>query len=547
MDARRDDERSTAADEALLRAAMEGLPFGVAVLSLPDLVFEYVNPLFQASAAGIGMAGRPSAEVFPEMSYLAPEVLGHLAEPGDTWREAEAVSRIRRTPGGPVETVHGSYTITLLEMGDRRHLLVTGSETTEERLVLENKRLEGEERRRLELAETLDGINRVIHSSLDYDEIMQRALEEGTRAVEAQAGAVFVGLNNESEARYVFGFPKAFLGQTFSADIFPFSKLLEHTKDPVPVTAAEMGSLMNPTLAKLFRVRSLLAIPIVIRGRLTGGIGLVYRHPHDFVPAEISFARAFGATLSLALENAELFRRQERVADTLQEALLQLPEYVPGLSFAHAYRSASEAVKVGGDFYDLFELEHDTVGLTLGDISGKGLDAAVLTSLVKNAIRAQATELRNTPAEVLHVVNTVLFRASRTNEFATVFFGLLDCADGGLVYSNGGHTATGVIRADGTVERLPANSQLVGALRKARFADARTVLLPGDQLFMYTDGLIEARRGKEFFGEDRVFTLLAKYAASAPQQLVESMVDEVVAFTGGRLTDDLAMLSVKRL
>jgi serine phosphatase RsbU (regulator of sigma subunit) len=144
------------------------------------------------------------------------------------------------------------------------------------------------------------------------------------------------------------------------------------------------------------------------------------------------------------------------------------------------------------------------------------------------------------------VTNTVLYRGSEATEFATVFFGRLRCDDGRFVYCNAGHTTTGLIRADGSVERLPSNSQLVGALAKARFTDARTELLPGDQLFMYTDGLIEARRGPEFFGEERVFEILERLGAVSPEEVVRTMLEEVEAFTGGDLFDDLAVLAVKR-
>jgi serine phosphatase RsbU (regulator of sigma subunit) len=533
-------------DNDLLSTALEHQSVGVAVLRLPDLVYEYVNPAFQAFAPGKEMLGHPNDEVFPEMSFLEPHVLASLKRVGQSWHAENLLNRIRRTYDGPLEEVYGTFEISLVEIHGSHHLLVTAVETTASALLSEDyERLRAEEMQRLSFAQTLDRVNGVIHSSLDYDEVMQRALEEATKALGARAGAVFVGLNGESEARHVFGFPQSLLGRKFSADAFAFSRLMEEKKQPIPIGDDDIGVVMNPALARLFRVRSLMAIPLVVRGRLIGGIGLIYNRPHEFVQSEIDFSAGFGASVSLALENAELYRRQERVADTLQEALLTLPDHIPGLVFAHAYNSAAEMAKVGGDFYDLFELEHDRVGITVGDISGKGLEAAVLTSLVKHSIRAQAMDKRNSPASVLRVVNKVLHEGSSPESFATVFFGILDCRNGQLVYCNAGHTTSAIVRLSGHVERLPSNSQLVGAFHRSPFKDGRAALGVGDTLFMYTDGVTEARSGKTFFGEERLMHSLHD-GDSDPERLVQRVIEEVLEFSGGRLLDDVAILAVKR-
>jgi PAS domain S-box-containing protein len=414
-------------------------------------------------------------------------------------------------------------------------------------LAVANSQLYSLEAARLKFAEALDDVNAVIHSSLDYDEIMQRALEEGTRVLGASAGAVFVGTDSESEARYVYGFPRTLLGRRFEADVFPFSRLMEETKEPIGVGTSDMHTLMNPTIARLFRVRSILAIPLLSRGKLVGGIGIVYRKPHEFDELEIGFARRLGASVSLAIENADLYRRQERVADTLQEALLTLPEHIEGLECGHAYHSAAAAARVGGDFYDLFELGGDVVGVTVGDIAGKGLDAAVLTSLVKNALRAQATERGKRPAEVMEIVNEVLLRGSRPESFATVFFGCLDVGDGRLVYCNAGHTTPAVLGPKGVLRTLPPNGPLIGAFHDGAYDDTETVLGRGETLFVYTDGLIEARRDGELYGEERLFELLDRSPASRPPDVVRRVLDEVVTFAGGELGDDVAILAVRRI
>jgi len=169
-----------------------------------------------------------------------------------------------------------------------------------------------------------------------------------------------------------------------------------------------------------------------------------------------------------------------------------------------------------------------------------------LTSLVKHGVRAQAMDKRNSPAAVLRVVNKVLLESSRPEDFATVFFGVMDCDNGDLTYCNAGHTTTAILRTDGSVDRLPSNSQLVGALARASFHDSQAVLEVGDVMLMYTDGVIEARSGAEFFGEERLMRAIEEWRQYDPEELVSRVVSAVVTFAGGHLGDDVAILAVQR-
>ena len=230
----------------------------------------------------------------------------------------------------------------------------------------------------------------------------------------------------------------------------------------------------------------------------------------------------------------------------MRAALLKLPDAITGLSFAHHYHPAARPAHVGGDFYDLFELDHGLVGIVVGDISGKGIEAAVLTSLVKNTIRAHATERGKTPAQVIALTNTVLARETAAETFATVFFGMLDRRDGRLVYCNAGHPASVVMHADGGIAVLPPTSPLIGAFSAFTYHDAEAYVSSDDLLFLYTDGLTEARSGSRLFGERRLFDLLAELGPSEPEQVVSGVIEAAVAFADGGLHDDLAVLALRR-
>jgi len=296
-----------------------------------------------------------------------------------------------------------------------------------------------------------------------------------------------------------------------------------------------------------YRIRHALYVPLVQRQDTVGMI--VLDDPGDrreFSEREIELVRGIAAQAGVALENARLFEEQRRIADRLQEALLVLPDALPGLEFAHAYHSATVAARVGGDFYDLFELSDGLVGVAIGDVAGKGLEAAVLTSMVKNTIRAHANEKGKTPRQILQLTNDTVYKSTPTESFVTVFFGILDCSDGRLVYSNAGHTSAALVRSDGTT-KLPANGPLLGAFPDAVFGEAETRVGLDELLLLYTDGLTEARRDGELYGEERLFDFLGSTTDRGARALVSALIADVMSYSGNQLRDDLAMLSVKRI
>jgi len=264
-----------------------------------------------------------------------------------------------------------------------------------------------------------------------------------------------------------------------------------------------------------------------------------------FTRREMQLVDAVASQGAIALENARIYQSERDIAERLQSAMLAMPESVGGVTFAHRYSSASETARVGGDFYDLFELDDGLLGITIGDIAGKGLNAAVLTSLVKNSVRAHATEKGSRPGRILELTNEVMYRGTQIDAFATVFFAVLDRKNGFFEYSNAGHTTGFLLRADGSSERLTPTGPILGAFSDVGF-DERHVrsLKSGDMLFLYTDGIIEAREDSELYGEERLLQVLLD-AERNPEGAISAVLDDVLRFTDGRLSDDVAVLAVR--
>jgi hypothetical protein len=309
-----------------------------------------------------------------------------------------------------------------------------------------------------------------------------------------------------------------------------------------------MGPWRDEQLRRGFR--SSASFPLQVEGETVGVITLYAGTPHYFDDEEVRLLTTLADDFSFALESSAKARRydvEHRISSVLQEALLTLPCSVPGIEFANSYSSATESASVGGDFYDLFELDAHRVGITIGDISGKGLDAAVLTSLVRNTIRAYASEPGKTPAEVLTLANAVVNAATSAESFATAIFATVDRRDGRLVYANAAHPAAALIKSDGVVTVLSSTGTLLGAFDGVEFDEAETHMAIGESLFLCTDGLIEARNGERQYGEQRLMQLLASLGGQAPSEVIDSVLADVVSFTSEGLRDDLAILAVRRV
>ena len=262
--------------------------------------------------------------------------------------------------------------------------------------------------------------------------------------------------------------------------------------------------------------------------------------------ALVHLVRANKELQVLALENSRLYAAEHRIAETLQEAILALPRDVPAVDYFMRYVSATEHARVGGDFYDLFQIDDYSLGVIVGDVSGKGLEAASLTAMVRTVIRATALD-NKTPAAVMAKTNDVVERFTDNETFVTVFFATLNTRSGCLRYVGAGHPSVMIRRAAGTTEVLPSSSPLVGAFPKVSFSEDETTLGPGDTLFLYTDGLTEARAAShEFYGEDRLVEVLSGLAdAATPECVVDAVFKDVTRFAGSRPSDDMALVAVR--
>jgi sigma-B regulation protein RsbU (phosphoserine phosphatase) len=238
--------------------------------------------------------------------------------------------------------------------------------------------------------------------------------------------------------------------------------------------------------------------------------------------------------------------RAQTLARTLQETLIPpTPPDIPGLDIATAYRPAGAGAEVGGDFYDVFQIGEGDWAVVLGDVCGKGVDAAVVTALVRHTLRALAVQMPD-PRQVLAALNRVLLGHS-TGRFCTlVVLRLHRDADGWrLTTSTGGHPLPLLCRPGEPPRACGTPGPLIGVMDDPDFEDWRGRLEPGSTLLLFTDGVTEGRQGLEQFGDERLKVTAAVHADGSAEKLAYGVLEETLGFQGGQPRDDIAMVAVR--
>ena len=296
-------------------------------------------------------------------------------------------------------------------------------------------------------------------------------------------------------------------------------------------------------------MRSAIIVPMTTRGRTVGALTWVNGRPgRRFDTQDVELAQELARRCATAIENARLYSDRAYIARTLQQSLLpvELPD-IPGVETAARFRPTGEGNEVGGDFYDVFETGDRGWTVVMGDVCGKGPDAAAVTALARYTLRAAAMR-QHLPSRCLSMLNEALLRQRDDRRFCTVAYAYIEPLERGarVGVSSGGHPLPLVLRADGSVEPVGAPGTLLGVVPDPDLEDRAITLDPGDTLVFYTDGVIESRANSGgVLDERRLGELIATCAGRGPDTIAAMVEDAAVLSQNGRPRDDIAVLVLR--
>jgi len=288
-------------------------------------------------------------------------------------------------------------------------------------------------------------------------------------------------------------------------------------------------------------------LSLVAYGNRLGALAVTFPSDAPLPDAQRSLLLALAAQCAQALERAGLYEHQHHISTTLQDGLLprELPD-VPGAELAARYNAGVRAMDVGGDFYDVFPRGDEWV-MVIGDVCGRGAEAAALTGLARHTIRAQAQHLER-PSEIMLTLHAAILAEVGTDSARFVTAGCVILGrDGAVRAAFAGHPPGLIARRSGGVEALPTTGPLLGLIDRPRITDAEAKLEPGDALVLYTDGVIEARRGQELFGDERLAAVLSTVGPNglSAAAIADAIHDATIEHAGSA-EDDVAILVLRR-
>ena len=340
-------------------------------------------------------------------------------------------------------------------------------------------------------------------------------------------------------------------------EIAPNDPLLAYFQGASEAVDIESLELDSPALRELKAAGVKLAVPLVSQGELIGVLNLGPRlSEQDYSSDDRRLLDNLAAQAAPALRVGQLVREQEaeaatrqrfeqelEVARLIQQHFLpkELPD-LPGWQIAACYRPARE---VGGDFYDVIPLPEGRVGFVIGDVTDKGVPAALVMSATRSVLRASAQRLIE-PGEVLERVNEHLCPDMPEKMFVTCLYGVLDPATGLLRFANAGHDLPYVQTAEGVVE-LRARGMPLGLMPGMSYEEKEATLQPGDSLLLHSDGVLEAHdAARDMFGAPRLKETMAR--SPGGRELIDHVLSDLADFTGpgAEQEDDITMVTLQR-
>lgn len=373
-----------------------------------------------------------------------------------------------------------------------------------------------------------------VGSGMAREDLLRLLAEQLQQALQNRVVLVAMRSDQHFVAAAKVGVADEILG-SFRVPVFEITRPLELERDA-----------LTPELAqRLRRLGATLVVPMRAQRDAIGFVAFGAKLSNDHFSAEdLEFIEAATTQAAMALETSRL--RTEEVEFEQARAMQQvlLPTTLPRLDGFDIAGMWQPARSVGGDYYDAIAVGDGKAALCIADVAGKGMSAALLMASLQAAVKATASA-DMPPSRVCNKVRQVVTGNLAGGTFITFFYGLLDTAARTLTYCNAGHNPPLLVRRSGEVERLDVGGSVLGRLfRDETYDEATVTLAAGDRVVLFTDGVSEARRGGEDFGDERLIDVVRSNRELGAEELQEKIVEAITAFTSGSFGDDVTLVVI---
>ncbi len=417
--------------------------------------------------------------------------------------------------------------------------------------VIENARLYSEVKRKSLQNHLLWQTSLQITSSLNLNEVLSSILDAVKKLVDYDAAGIFLIDRKHNLLRRMAtrGYDKKLLDKIQVKLNLGISGEVIRSRKPIIINDVSK----NPNYYAIRQeTRSQLTIPLLSGGKPIGVMVLESDHLNHFTHTDLEMLLNFATQATIAINNAQLYedslqkKRLESdliVASKVQQALLPTrPPKFPGLQIATLNIPSRF---VGGDYFDVFRIKENQLGISIGDVSGKGAPGAILMAALYAGFKSLLKEIYPV-VEVVARLNNFLTETTTQGYYATFFFGIYEHPDKILTYTNAGHNPPILYRQDGSIKKLTTGGIVLGFLSDQEYHQEQVQLQSGDYLIFYTDGVTEVKnsRGEEF-GEKRLVNFMKKHYGKHPREIKNLLLEEIKKFSREKdFPDDITLIIV---
>jgi len=408
----------------------------------------------------------------------------------------------------------------------------------------------------VEKLERLIEASRALNSTLDLGRLLEIILDTALKTVEGDRGTVYLVDNEKHELWSIIqkGDHQVTIRLPFGKGIAGF---VAASGDTLNITDAYLDPRFNPDVDRQsgYRTRTILCMPMTNKdGVIVGVFQLLNKKAGIFTEADESFLSALSIHAALAIENARLYEEEKALSSIREEVRLAskiqadlLPTAAPAIPGYDLAGVSIPARMVGGDYFDFIRMDHGRTGICLGDVSGKGMPAALLMANLQATLRGQAL-IGGNPASSVARSNRLLYETTSPEKFVTLVFGILDPATHTFTYTNAGHDYPLLFRNGGELSVSESGGVVLGIMPSYPYTEEEITLRPGDTLVIYSDGICEAMdAGQGQFGVEGMVAAIRPALGGSAREILDTIVEAARLHAGETPQyDDMTVVVIKR-